>query len=187
MPSPIAHAAVGYLIYRAARPRMAQEALSRVGPVPQLLLATVGLSLLPDLDSVVGVLANDLGRFHNNFTNSISFAPAVALGVGTAVWLRRRSGFRRWFIVALLCYETHVLMDYFTLGRGVMLAWPFSPDRFEPPLKLFYGLHWSYGWLSAKHFLTLATELGFVGLVALITQLFPEKRRAKAGAQSRLS
>lgn len=177
MPSPIAHAALGYFVYRTLRSRMPGEEDSRsVGPLPRLLVATVGLSLLPDVDSVVGLLAGDLGRYHNNLTNSVVFGLAVAVGVGATVWLTRRSGFKRWFAIALVCYGLHVLMDYFTLGRGVMLAWPFSLDRFEPPLKLFYGLHWSYGWTSPRHLLTPVTELGLIGFVGFMMHLLRRKK-----------
>ena len=171
MPSPISHAAMGYLIYRASRSRLPEEASRYVGPLPQLLVGSVGLSLLPDVDSVVGILAGDLGKFHNNLMNSLVFGLAVAAGVGAVVWLTQRSGFKRWFVVALVSYELHVLMDFFTLGRGVMLAWPFLADRFEAPVKLFYGLHWSDGLTTPKHLVTLVTELGLVGFALLISRL----------------
>jgi len=171
MPSPIAHAAMGYLLYEAYRPIMPEEASRYVGPIPRLLIGTVGLSMLADLDFLPGILLGDLSRFHNSFTNSAIFCLAVALAVGAAAWLGPRSGFKRWFTLALFSYGLHVLMDYFTIGRGVMLAWPFLLDRFDPPVKLFYGFHRSEGLLSAKHLLTLVTELAFVSLIGLIVIL----------------
>jgi len=171
MPSPIAHAAMGYLLYEAYRSHMPEESSRYVGPIPRLLIVTVGLSMLADLDFLPGILLGDPSRFHNSFTNSATICLAVALAVGTAAWLGSRSGFKRWFTLALFSYGLHVLMDYFTIGRGVMLAWPFFLDRFDPPVKLFYGLHRSEGLMSAKHLLTLVTELGFVGLIAFILLL----------------
>ena len=171
MPSPIAHAAIGYWIYRGARSRFSKEAQSRVGPLPQLLAATVSLSLLPDLDSIPGILSGDFGRFHNNFSNSAFLGLVVALSVGSGVWLKQRSGFRRWFLTALLCYETHILMDYFTQGRGVMLAWPFSNERYAPPFPLFFGLRWSQGWVSVNHLWTLISEIGFVLVIWLLAHV----------------
>ncbi|NIV75262.1 MAG: hypothetical protein GWN37_10615, partial [Gammaproteobacteria bacterium] len=47
----------------------------------------------------------------------------------------------RAFLLTLVCYELHVLLDYLTVGRGVMLLWPLSAERFAPPIYLFYGLH----------------------------------------------
>ena len=168
MPSPIAHAAMGYVVYRAFRSWRPYEASRHVGPLPQLLVAAVGLSVLPDVDSVIGLLMGDLGRYHNNLMNSFGFGLMVALGAGTAVWLKRRSGFKRWFVLALVCYELHVLMDFLTLGRGVMLAWPLSHQRFESSVKLFYGLHWSDGLLTPKHAVTLVTEIGVVAAAIII-------------------
>ena len=179
MPSPIAHAAVGYVIYRAFRSRKAVKYSFISGKIPLLLMATVGLSLLPDLDSIPGIIAGDFGRFHNAFTNSIFSGAGVALGIGAAVWLWKRSGFRYWLTIALICYELHVLMDLFTVGRGVMLVWPLSSERIEPAVKLFYGLRWSEGVVSAHHLWTLVTELGFVVLLGLGTVLIGRRRRGE--------
>lgn len=62
----------------------------------------------------------------------MTFGVAVALG-------ERAPGSKRWFAIAAVNYELHVLMDAPTLGRGVMLAWPVLSDRVESPVKLFYG------------------------------------------------
>ena len=171
MPSPIAHVTMGFLIYRTSRSRLPAEVSRLVGPLPQTLVATVCLSILPDVDAAIGLFVGDFGRFHNNLAHSMTFGVAVALGVGAAVWLKERSGFKRWFAIAAVSYELHVLMDTLTLGRGVMLAWPFLSDRFESPVKLFYGLHWSYGWTSPAHLLTLVSELAFAGIALLILRL----------------
>ena len=83
---------MGYLLYEAYRPIMPEEASRYVGPIPRLLIATVGLSMLADLDFLPGILLGDLSRFHNSFTNSAIFGLAVALTVGAAAWLGQRSG-----------------------------------------------------------------------------------------------
>ena len=82
MPSPIAHAAMGYLLYEAYRPIMPEEASRYVGPIPRLLIATVGLSMLADLDFLPGILFGDPSRFHNSFSNSATICLAVALAEG---------------------------------------------------------------------------------------------------------
>lgn len=176
MPSPIAHAAMGYVVYLGLRSHVPAEARGYVGPLPRLMLASVALSMLPDVDAIVGVLAGDLSKYHNNLTNSMVFGLLVAVGLGAVVWLRQRSGFGRWFATALICYELHVLMDFFTRGRGVMLAWPFLSDRFESPVNLFYGVRWSHGLASPSHLVTLSTELGLVAIGLLLMRLFLPKR-----------
>ena len=182
MPSPIAHAAMGYVIYRIYQPHLPQKGSRHVGPLPLLLMVTVGLSLLPDLDAVPGVLFGDLRRFHNSVMHSLVFGLVVAIPIAIVVWLRKPSGFVHWFIIALLCYEAHVIMDFFTLGRGVMALWPFSWDRYQSPVYLFYGLHWSEGWISVRHLWTLMTEVGFVVFVGLIVHVLSRRKLLRGQA-----
>lgn len=174
MPSPIAHIAAGYAIYRIYRSRPLQQTPLGVDGSIRSLFAIVGLSLLPDLDAIPGLLMGDLDRFHNNLTHSFVAGLIAALAIGGVVWLRNRSGFVRWFSLALISYQLHVLMDFFTRGRGVMLFWPFTEERFEPAIKLFYGLHRSRGWLNIDHVWMLFNELTFAGMVLLIIYLFPK-------------
>lgn len=93
MPSPLAHATMGYVIYRIVRSRMLGEGARRIGPLPGILMVVVCLSVVPDVDAVFGILMGDLGRFHNNVMNSVIFGLAGALGVGAVGWLKRGSGF----------------------------------------------------------------------------------------------
>ena len=118
MPSPITHVAFGYLIFRVLR--TGSDSIQ-----PSLLLAAVGLSILPDMDAAVGILLGDLGRYHNHMMGSPAFGFLAAVCVGTIGWWRRAE-FRFWFTLALACYLIHIVLDYLTVGRGVMLLWPCS-------------------------------------------------------------
>jgi hypothetical protein len=180
VPSPIAHTFMGWVVYRICRRQIAHADEGWVGPFPWLLVATTGLSILPDLDVVPGILMGDLGRFHNNVMSSLMAGLVVALGVGGFVGLSQHSGFLKWFVLTLGCYELHLIMDFFTVGRGIMLFWPFSTNRYQSPVKLFYGLRWSDGWVSVRHLWTLLTELGFVVLVGLIMHVSKSKNLKKA-------
>ncbi len=182
MPSPIAHSATGYVIYRIFRPRLNGQATRKVGPLPLVLAAAVGLSLIPDLDSVFGIFVSDLERFHNNLTHSLILGAIVALGISGVVWLKQRSGFMAWFMTSLLCYELHVVMDSFTTGRGVMYLWPFSSTRYSSPISLFYGVQWSQGWISPRHLWTIMTELGFVLLVGVMVFFLSRIRQSQKGS-----
>ena len=181
MPSPIAHVTMGLVIYRlfnrAPQPHGPQARSPSL--VPRLLLATAALSLLPDLDAAVGAVVGDLGRFHNNVAHSPLFGLAASLGVGGLVWLRGKAGFFRWSLITLLCYELHVLMDYFTVGRGVMILWPISPARYSAPVAVFRGLHWSEGWLSPQHLWTLLNELAWAAVVVGIVYLVTSRKRRR--------
>lgn len=175
MPSPIAHTTMGYLIYKIFQARRPKHSKGRLGLLPRLLLVMVGLSLLPDLDSVVGLLLRDFGRYHNNGSHSLFIGLAVAFVISGLVWWKKRSGVAYWFVVVLLCYQFHIILDFFTFGRGVMLFWPLSSARFASPLKLFYGFHWSDGLISINHVWTALSELGFAA-VAIFVMSFLERR-----------
>ena len=168
MPSPIAHTAAGYAIYYLSRSRAPQTRLTGTGRFSTLLIVTTGFSLLPDVDSVVGFLTGDFGRFHNNATHSLIVGLGMALAFGFLMGWKERSGFGFWFIIALLAYELHVLMDSATISRGVMALWPFTTERYRFPITVFYGLHWSEGWFSLKHLWTATTELAFAAFVVFV-------------------
>jgi membrane-bound metal-dependent hydrolase YbcI (DUF457 family) len=154
---------------------------SRLPPrLPVLLPAVIFLSLLPDADAVVGLLLGNMGRYHNNFMGSPLFGVLAALVVAGAIRLVTGARFGFWFGLTLICYELHVLMDYLTVGRGVMLLWPFSSERFSPPANLFYGLRWSDGLVSQRHLWTLLTELAFAVVLVGLLELGARARRARS-------
>jgi inner membrane protein len=172
LPSPIAHSAAGYAIYRILLRRRPRVLISRVKPLAGLLILTVGLSLLPDVDSILGLIFEDFGRFHNSLTHSLVVGLGVAVVVGALAVSTRRFRFVDGFLLTLVCYDLHVIMDFFTIGRGVMALWPISSERFLSPVTVFYGLHWSDGIFSTRHLVTLATEIAFALLVALMIRLW---------------
>lgn len=167
MPSPIAHTTMGYVIHKAYQARRPGQGLGQFGRLPRLLILTSALSLLPDIDSIAGLLLRDFGRYHNSVSHSLVVGLVVALVIGVLAWATMRAGFLDWFVLALLCYELHIVLDFFTGMRGVMLFWPFSSARFQSPVKLFYGLHWSDGIVSINHLWTLLNEVVFAALVVL--------------------
>ena len=173
MPSPIAHGTVGYIVYRAFRTPLAEKD----GPKPwsntRLLLIILGLSLLPDLDVIPGLIFGDLEGFHNNIANSLVIGALAALIVAGVMRSLGRQTIRLWFFVALLSYELHLLMDYFTAQRGLMLLWPFETQRYVAPFMLFYGVHYSESLISIHHIWTAITELAFaIGLI-LVAYVLP--------------
>jgi len=177
MPSPFAHLAAGYIVYRLSSDRICSRSMSEHSWIlPRLLIVTLGLSILPDMDSIFGILFGDFGRFHNNGTHSLVIGLVVAVTFASIVRWRFKFSFASWLIIALISYAMHVIMDFFTLGRGVMLFWPFSWERYLSPVPLFYGLHWSDGIISIRHFWTLITEMGFLIIVFVILQFLPKIR-----------
>lgn len=175
MPSPIVHLAAGYAVYRVAT-RGPQDRR----PDPVLLTAVLVLSLLPDFDAGLGILLGDFGRYHNSQSHSLFVGLAVAAATVPLFTMAGSRRVGRWFVLVLVCYELHIVLDYFTWGRGVMALWPFTADRLTAPLWLFYGLHWSQGFVSPRHLVTLATEIPVAAvLVAAARRATRALRRAE--------
>lgn len=167
---------MGYLIYRFARRRLPVNAKRNFGPLPLLLVVTLLLSILPDVDAIVGFVTHDMARFHNNGTHSLIVGLVLALLIAGFVWWRYRSGFSYWLVVLFTSYAMHVVMDALTLdGRGVMLFWPISTVRYIPPVKIFYGVQWSDGLFSLAHIWTLVSETAFVLLLVLVLHFVDRK------------
>jgi len=180
MPSPVAHTAIAYVIWRVFALKAPARLCRHPLPIPLLLLATSTLSLLPDLPSIAGVLTGQFGRYHNSWEHSLIIGVLVAVFCGAVASLPSYRRSLRWFLIALLCYESHVLMDYATIGRGVMLFWPFSDERLAAPVRIFFGLHWSDGWLTWKHLVTLITEMAFAGLVIYVSHRWLRRQEPPA-------
>jgi membrane-bound metal-dependent hydrolase YbcI (DUF457 family) len=185
MPSPLLHVTAGYVLYRVFRRRDEPQPTQSWVSSPRLLAATVGFSVLPDIDAVVGLLMNDFGRYHNNLTHSLAAALLVGLAAGLIARAGFKTSFRRWFILAIVPYALHVTMDFFTTGRGVMLAWPLTDARYFPPFVLFYGLRWSEGLVSVHHLRTLITEVPVAMANLLIVHVW-NKRKLAPPASDRL-
>jgi membrane-bound metal-dependent hydrolase YbcI (DUF457 family) len=179
MPSPIAHLGVGYAIYRYYKHRLPSDQ-RHLWKFPLQLVLVIGPSLMPDLDVIPAIIFRDMNAYHNNFSHSLIFAAPVALLIAGIFHKIYRSGFWLWFLIGLLSYDLHVIMDALTAERGVMMFWPLSQDRFASSIKIFYGLQWGFGWLSIWHLWTIFTETLFV-LVLVLTINYFEKRRNKVG------
>lgn len=198
MPSPIAHSVAGYVIQRllnepipdpeACRTPSQGSFLASLWAWALPLLPAVFFSLLPDFDFLPGVLTGRVGSFHNQFSHSLLVGAVVALVAGLlAAWMlpRFRSSaaprhtlFIETFWLALLAYNTHILMDFFTMeNRGVKMFWPLTEARFAAPVKLFYGVRWSEGLFSPEHLITILTDLGFAVLVLLGLHLWKRRKR----------
>jgi membrane-bound metal-dependent hydrolase YbcI (DUF457 family) len=178
MPSPIAHTAVGLTLAILGRGKLPEP--HTIGPLPAATAVFITCSLLPDVDSAVGLAAGDFGRYHNNLTHSFFMATAVSFVVSSLIGWRYRVARRPWFVAAFLAYALHILMDATNVGRGVMAFWPLTLERVRLPVLLFYGFHWSDGLLSKRHLWTLVTELLFAAVaLGLAWQVKQARQRAQ--------
>ena len=175
MPSPIAHLGAGFAIYRYYKDRLPVDR-RRFWKFPFQMVMLTGLSILPDLDVIPAIIFRDMKTYHNNFSHSLFFAVPVAFLVAGIFHRIYQSNFWLWFLICLVSYDLHIMMDMMTAERGVMLFWPLTQNRFTSPIKIFYGLQWGLGWFSIWHLWTIFTESLFVLVIVLAVNYF-EKRR----------
>jgi membrane-bound metal-dependent hydrolase YbcI (DUF457 family) len=175
MPSPIAHLAVGYAIYRYSKGKLPQDQ-SYFWKFPLQMIVVIGLSMLPDLDVIPAMIFRDMMAYHNNFSHSLLFAIPVAFLVAGIFHRVYQSNYWLWFLICLVSYDLHVIMDALTAERGVMLFWPLTQNRFASSIKVFYGLRWGLGWFSIWHLWTIFTELLFAVVVIGAVNYFDRRR-----------
>jgi membrane-bound metal-dependent hydrolase YbcI (DUF457 family) len=176
MPSPIAHLGVGYAIYRHYKNKLPQDQRS-FWKFPLQLVLVAGLSMLPDLDVIPAIIFKDMKAYHNNFSHSLLVGIPVAFLIAGVFHRAYRSNFWLWFVICLVSYDLHIIMDALTAERGVMMFWPLSQTRFASPIKIFYGLQWGLGWFSFWHLWTIFTESLFVGIVFIAMNYFDRRRK----------
>jgi hypothetical protein len=184
MPSPIAHLGAGYAIYLLYKQKLPADRKS-IWKLPLQLILVAGLSMLPDLDIIPALLFRDMRAYHNNFSHSLLFGIPVAFAIAGIFQRVYRTNFWLWFVVCLVSYDMHVLMDALTAERGVMMFWPLTQERFGSPVKLFYGLQWGLGWFSIWHLWTIFTESVFVALVLFAVNYFQKRRSDQTDILSR--
>jgi len=175
MPSPIAHLGAGYAIYRYYRHRLTQDQ-RRFWKFPLQLVMVMGVSMAPDLDVIPAIILRDMKAYHNNFSHSLIFAVPVAFLIAGIFHRTYRSNFCLWFVICLVSYDLHVIMDALTAERGVMMFWPLSQNRFVSPIRIFYGLRWGLGWFSVWHLWTVFTESLFVLVLTAVVRYFDQRK-----------
>lgn len=88
--------------------------------------------LAPDLDTLIQSPSDPLLflEYHRQFTHALAFAPIGALVVAAALypWSRRSLGFAQGYLMCLLGFASHGLLDACT-SYGTQLLWPFSSAR----------------------------------------------------------
>jgi membrane-bound metal-dependent hydrolase YbcI (DUF457 family) len=140
------------------------------------MIVVAGLSMLPDLDVIPAVLLRDMHRYHNSFSHSLLFGVPIALLISGVFSRVYRSNIWLWFLICLLSYDLHVIMDALTAERGVMMFWPLTDARYVSPVRIFYGLQWGLGWFSPWHLWTIFTESLF-GLIVILTVNYFDRQR----------
>jgi len=120
---PLSQAVLGSVVSQSVRNK---AGLIRVGTIGAL----AGMS--PDLDVLIRSATDPLLslEYHRQFTHSLIFIPLGAALCALAFWpfVRRQMSYWQVWLVALVGYATHGLLDACT-SYGTMLLWPFSDAR----------------------------------------------------------
>ena len=140
---------------------LAQSAANR--KETRLALAIGFIAALPaDADILIRAGGDPLLNieYHRHFTHALIFIPVGALLVASVLWLllRKRIGFKRIYVYALLGYATSGLLDACT-SYGTHLLWPFSDERIawsiiaiiDPVFSLILIIALVFGFRYRKH------------------------------------
>ena len=121
MPSPIGHTLAGCAVALVLIP----SGMPQAWEAWALCLISANLA---DVDFLPGLLTGNPRALHRGPSHSL-MAALIAAGVGASLvtwssmpWLTRAA-------LIFLAYGSHVGLDYFTPGRGVLLGWPLSRRR----------------------------------------------------------
>lgn len=125
---PLSQAALGAVAPQSIVGKTTRDSLGllRIGIIGAL------AGMAPDLDVLIQSSTDPLLQleYHRQFTHSLIFIPFGATLCALAFWsfVRNHMSYRRVWLIALLGYGTHGLLDACTT-YGTMLLWPFSHAR----------------------------------------------------------
>lgn len=84
---------------------------------------------LADFDFMPGVLAGKPRAFHRGPSHSV--VGVIAAGLGASLWTWSPMSWLARTALIFLAYASHVVLDCYTPGRGILLDWPFSRRRYQ--------------------------------------------------------
>jgi inner membrane protein len=175
VPSPIGHSLVGYTVGRFIGEEDGRELLYQVA-------GTIIMANLPDMDFLPGLLLNRPALFHEGIFHSLGFALLFSL-VGAAIAWKLEKPVRQTFILGLVAYSSHLLLDMLQPdGRppyGIPLLWPISRMYFISPIPILPGVHHVAsnsattldlisGLLDPHNLWAIGVEVGLFGSLILI-------------------
>ena len=125
---PISQAALGAVVPQSIVGKSERESLGllRIGMIGAL------AGMAPDLDVLIQSSTDPLLQleYHRQFTHSLIFIPFGAALCALVFWffLRQHMSYKQIWLISLLGYGTHGLLDACTT-YGTLLLWPFSDAR----------------------------------------------------------
>jgi membrane-bound metal-dependent hydrolase YbcI (DUF457 family) len=123
MPSPIGHTLAGCAVALVLIPPQMPQAW-------QAWAVCLISANLPDLDFIPGLLTGNPRAYHRGPSHSL-MAALLAAGLGAFLWIGSPLPWLTRAGLIFIAYGSHVGLDYFTPGRGVLLSWPISRRRYQ--------------------------------------------------------
>jgi len=170
MATPIGHALAGVAV---------TAVLSR-HTAGRLLLASVLMANVADLDFIPGILLGRPALYHHGLTHSLG-AATLASVAGALVLARLGVAPREGFAVCFLAYASHLVLDFFAPDArppsGIPIFWPLTETYFAAPVTLLPGVHhaartdasvieWVFGILVARNVGVIGIEVGLFAPLA---------------------
>lgn len=161
MPSPIAHSISGYVIAKLLPLESAKS--SQAKKWGGKIWYSVFVANAPDLDFIPQIVTGV--AYHRGLTHSLIFMlgfSAIAAAIASYVW---KISYRQILWFTLILYGSHLLLDFFTEGRGIQFFAPLSNAFFRSPVYIFPGTHYSRGLWHYSHLLPIGFELIYSALL----------------------
>jgi inner membrane protein len=134
MPSPVGHSLAGLCGFLLGRKELSMRKQT------WLLVGSVALANLPDLDFIPGLWVGDPRVFHHQGAHSLAAAVLVGLTIGLLSWFWKSDPVW-WGIWGGSIYLSHVLLDLMVNDPsppfGAQVFWPFSSRYFISPFTPF--------------------------------------------------
>ncbi|HEX7009526.1 MAG TPA: metal-dependent hydrolase [Phycisphaeraceae bacterium] len=182
MPSPLAHGSLIFLVppLLERRSRFASWSTTKRWVLYACLLVALGA---PDLDFLLRLALDQPWLDHGGATHSLAATLlfAIFFAVLIRATLKPPMTLATLALLGGACCGSHLLLDFFTRGRGLMLFWPVSTLRWRFPVPLFYGAEHSHPWAIHLHLITLVTESAFAYAVWLLARRIRKRQAAQAG------
>jgi membrane-bound metal-dependent hydrolase YbcI (DUF457 family) len=185
MPSPIGHSLAGYAVGRFIGKENGRGLFYQV-------LGTIMMANLPDMDFLPGLLLNRPALFHEGILHSLGFALFFSL-IGAAIAWKLGKSIRQTFILGLVAYSSHLLLDMLQPdGRppyGIPFLWPINRLYLMSPVALLPGVHHVAstsattldlitGLLDRHNLWAIAFEVSLFGSFALISTRSQSRRHS---------
>jgi inner membrane protein len=169
MPSPIAHSAAGYAIYKLF-PEARQ--IFRTKLTGLTIFYFVFVANAPDLDFIAQLFTDK--KIHRGLSHSLVFAIFFSL-ISSLVYFYFKGRKTRAFIVAtFILYCSHLLLDILS-PVGLPLLAPLSDSSFKFPITLFPNVHHSRGLFDPSHLIFISIETVYSILLIAFTRLAARK------------